>query len=625
MNMKLVKLLTLTLVGSILLSFAGMLPVYAQMEGDLTMVNPLSGDENFIFDTTMKSFGDTFIMEVWFEPNGSQNVFGWQLKIGYDTTLLDCVGDSLPTGHIFDGLGISHPPPVINEGTGEYFSLCSLISGYVTVSAPVVLVEITWEITASPSIVDPVLSCNFTFLSQGVTGGTYLLNDLGERLDLGYPGGYYEYSWLAPTEKPYLEVRDPVDGNSEIVGNSVGQILEIDIYIHNCSAAWEMISVSFELWYNTTLLSFVGTATNPEYDNGTFMESFVGPHEMGTFYIVVADFEGDEPIPPGAPIGENYFWAGVMKMPTINGTFEAPFPDGEGLLITLKVETLIQGLFPEIYTCALDLRNCHFYNRYGEELEKGTCQDGTYKMLPKVLGRSIDVFVCDYPEPFGGQGLMQPSDMFWPQKEVCLCANVTYNDWPEQGKDVAFQIIDPYGGTWAVLYGRTDEFGIARVCFRLPWPCDEFEYWFGEWTVVATVDIACEIKNDTLWFKYDHLVHITKVTLDKAEYAHCEYMEITVEFQSYAMQYYNVTITITALDETGVPFGYAYISTTIGGAVYCTYKVYEVGDSIHVVKWARAGTGTIIVGVLNDFPFNGGTAIGVAVEQPVTILAEWAI
>jgi hypothetical protein len=289
-------------------------------------------------------------------------------------------------------------------------------------------------------------------------------------------------------------------------------------------------------------------------------------------------------------------------------------------------------MFPEVASCALHLYDTKVGNWLSQPLPQDPSVDGAYSIRPKVLGRMIDIFT-QYPDPYGGQGIGKPSDMFWPQKEVILYAYVTYNEWPEQNKDVAFQVIDPHGDTYAVIYARTnssdnplDKTGYAEAHFRLPWPCDDPEYYFGEWTVIGTVDVACNIVNDTLTFKYDYLVRIVKVTTDKPKYAHCEYMNITVEFKSYAMQHYDVILTVTALDETGVPFGFVYVETSVGGAQYCSYKSFPPESvSIHVVKWARAGRGSIVVGVLNDWPASGGTVIsGPFTPITVDILAEWA-
>jgi len=225
-------------------------------------------------------------------------------------------------------------------------------------------------------------------------------------------------------------------------------------------------------------------------------------------------------------------------------------------------------------------------------------ENAMYTSCYKVLGRQIDLTACNYPDGFNGLGPNVPADMYWPQKEVCLHAKVTYNLWPEQQKDVAFEIIDPHGETYAILCARTDADGWARICFRLPWTCDNPEDYFGEWTVIATVDVACEHINDTMTFKYDYMVHIWKVTTDAPSYAHLECIHVTVDYGSAAMQTYEILLAISGLDETGVPFDYGYVWIAVGGAEYCTYANGTIGLDICIPKWARAGKATIHVNAL---------------------------
>ncbi len=247
----------------------------------------------------------------------------------------------------------------------------------------------------------------------------------------------------------------------------------------------------------------------------------------------------------------------------------------------------------------------------------------TYTAPYQVLGRQIDVYVCTYPAPYGGQGPDNPADLFWPQKEVCLCANVTYNLWPEQNKDVAFEVIDPWGDTYTILYDRTDADGVARICFRLPWMCDDPLYYFGVWEVIATVDVACEHINDTMEFKYDYMVHVWKVTTDATSYAHGEYIEVTIEYGSQAMQTYEILLTATGLDETGVPFDIGYAWVTVGGARYCTYANGSTTITLYIPKWARAGRATIHVSALwPGLPQDGGVAQFPLVTVDVSIRAE---
>jgi hypothetical protein len=108
-----------------------------------------------------------------------------------------------------------------------------------------------------------------------------------------------------------------------------------------------------------------------------------------------------------------------------------------------------------------------------------------------------------------------PCDDYYLAEKMVLFANATYADWPESQIDVAFQIIDPDKIIVAILYSRTDEFGIASVNWSLP--CTEGEL-FGNWTIVVTVNIAEVAVNDTLPFQYllhEHVVQVTSLMIGK--------------------------------------------------------------------------------------------------------------
>jgi hypothetical protein len=127
--------------------------------------------------------------------------------------------------------------------------------------------------------------------------------------------------------------------------------------------------------------------------------------------------------------------------------------------------------------------------------------------------RFIDVFTQR-----GGRGANQSSDMFQPQELVVLYANVTYNDNPVANKDVGFGVRPPNILDNINLTGsaRTNASGIAEWSFRIPWPTEDPEKKvFGEYRVVATVDIADQTVVDTLTFQVGWIIKITKIaTLD---------------------------------------------------------------------------------------------------------------
>lgn len=105
--------------------------------------------------------------------------------------------------------------------------------------------------------------------------------------------------------------------------------------------------------------------------------------------------------------------------------------------------------------------------------------------------RSIDLY-----SQRGGIGADEVGGVFLGNELIDLTANVTYNSWPEQNSLVAFQVIDPLNQTVAILFAQTNEEGLANTSLRIPTTPESV----GVWTIVSSVDIACEVVVDTMIF-----------------------------------------------------------------------------------------------------------------------------
>lgn len=640
MKSKTVKALSAYLVAMIVLGMLlafPVLPVHAQTTyvsvmnpdstHDLSLVDPTYWDaartyalkydihpadvHDLIFHSDTQG-GDKFYVDV--KCADGDNVWNWQVKLLFDASLLQCSEAFVPATSIFK-LAMN-PAPSINNVAGSVMLGSTQLSGDPGINGSDVLARIVFTVFQGAAYGE-YYSCNLTL------DDTYtFLKDPGMApKPFTEEEGYYELFWVIPSTTPYFEVVP-----YEYKATTLGQDVKIDIYVRDCDPSWEIIAFQGALMFNATLLE--GTT----YDAGTFLESSVNGGETGVLY-----FENIFGSDPNIPVGYNAWAFGAMVMPGPSG-WEEPFADGDGLLISLHFNAIYETQFPaEAWTDLTitnleknpldphDNLNCYGMNQYMGKIfiDPDLCDHGRYRAPVRVTGRMIDVFT-QYPDGFNGKGINEPSDMFFPQKEVILYANVTYNEWPEQQKDVAFQVIDPHGATWAIFSNKTNDVGVACVKFRLPWPCEVPEYWFGEWTVIATVDVACIVVNDTLTFHYDYLVHIWSVTPDKGSYKHCEDITVTIEFGTHAMQEYTVVITLTAVDETGVPFGYIYVELTVGGAIYCHYKDYSTDLRVHVVKFARAGVARLYACALSDFPFAGGYDLFDYPAVEVNIEAAWA-
>jgi hypothetical protein len=111
-----------------------------------------------------------------------------------------------------------------------------------------------------------------------------------------------------------------------------------------------------------------------------------------------------------------------------------------------------------------------------------------------VYGANIDVF-----SQRGGMGASVPSPSFCPGEAVLLYAIVAYKEWPEQNSDVTFQILNPHQDSF-VLYDRTNASGTAAVSFCLP-SLEHADCVLGTWRVIASVDVAEIVVDDTLEFQ----------------------------------------------------------------------------------------------------------------------------
>lgn len=234
------------------------------------------------------------------------------------------------------------------------------------------------------------------------------------------------------------------------------------------------------------------------------------------------------------------------------------------------------------------------------------------------FGRSIDVYTAR-----GGQGILGAfpypygwSDAYGPQEEVCVYANVTYNKAPVWYKPVEFVVREPNGTEIASYTAFTNEFGIAKVCFRIPWEANQAPTNFGNMSIEGRVDIAQVIVNDTVKFPYGWKLNINLVTIASQFALHRPgTMTVDVKICSIAITAsYPAFLQLTAADELGVPFGQALVplgSVPPGSTTY-------VGNTVPIPEWAYVGNGILYADLLNS------TAIGVPycpeVQTPFAIL-----
>jgi hypothetical protein len=601
------RIISLLMVLALLTSALAILPVKANPT--LLKVEP---DTNTFWSGT-HSPGYEFTISIIIEDVPDPGMYGWELWLYWDAGEIDCTGETLNNAIWSPNSGPLVAVP-INNAAGTYHQGVSGRSPAPPVTGTYWLVNLTFKIV-KPVPWHGVITSP---LHLGPPAGmTYCIVDkASNEIQHGYHDGVYYYIWSPPTENPHLEVEytgEPGVHEKTVSGKNIYKTpytFSVDVVIKNVKAGWILAGVEFLLFYNTTVLDVLSV------EEGTFFDAFAPPPQ----FWVNQTFETEGKIRVGYA---------VMDIPHLTP------PYGEGLIARITFNATYQEKFPASVSSDLNIEIdteagmvTYFVDKVGNDIPYDPEVDGKFTLVGYVIGKVIDLFT-QYPDPYGGQGPGAPSDMFWPQKEVELYAVVTYNEWPEQNKPVSFEVRNPYGTIMTILTGVTNSSGIAKVSFRMNWPCDKPEDLFGVWTVIATVDVACEMINDTLQFHYDYLVHWEKVTVyDPGEpgFAHCEYIEFTVNFSSYAMQTHWVYIAATLHDELNYPVITGTVATyvQIGGATWCTRKYYPANFRIHVDKSVHAGEGLIHISALTNPPYAGGYALCPEITAKVNILAKWA-
>jgi hypothetical protein len=412
----------------------------------------------------------------------------------------------------------------------------------------------------------------------------------------------------------------------------------IDVTLNRVHFAAMLVGYEFRLLYDDTQLAVVSVEEGPFLDDyapdGTWFQSYVEPNFYGPHILV-----------------------GGLILPNGTGDWNEPFPGAEeglegenGTIATITFEIIHQLPKPFNLTSEFGLFNILLVNPDAEEIpvETANVVNGTYfcSGFP-VQGYYLDIYggapnggygAVPFPAPFGGQGIGNPMDLVFPQSEVTLFAEVLYNYWPVQNKEVNIEVDGPYLHLWNndtqewyyepaenhfILLKETqisNGTGEAMFTFRMPWPCEEDL--MGVYLVTATVMIGDTVVMDTMYFYYEHLVKIFDVYTDKMFYTHDECVKITIEYGSHAMQTYDSLFSAAIKDELNVVIGLALMGKTVGGATFCTYENGSVVLTICIPKWAFVGYADIVVSVFDIDPTEGGFALGLPVflEDEIYIL-----
>jgi len=412
---------------------------------------------------------------------------------------------------------------------------------------------------------------------------------------------------------------------------SIGKEFDVNVKIGGPTAvglsfAWYLIGVEFRLYFDASLLEVVSITEGPFLKNGPW-------NRHGTWFVGV--YNPDSYFRPHVMVGE-------MLLPNMtNGVYDmTSWPNGTGTIVTIRFKAIKQEC-PDPFECELGLGplfpGAWAIDRDGlyVPIDEASNVNGTYIILPFAMpGSVVDVYGgakngglwTGYPAPFidpwGGQGANHWMDLVFPQSEITLYALVTHNYWPVQTKEVGFEIEGPFEkdgqGTlvkkepgydiWLKATSVTDEDGVAKLVFRMPWPCDDPENITGIWLVTVTARVGDEVVMDTMAYYYEYLVYWKKMTVTPYYYTHDDTVTVKVLYQTHSVQKYPAWFSIVLTDDLGVPVWIELVNATIGGATWCTWKSGDFTTKLEIPKWAFAGYAYIHISVYNKDPTDGGFA-----------------
>lgn len=118
-------------------------------------------------------------------------------------------------------------------------------------------------------------------------------------------------------------------------------------------------------------------------------------------------------------------------------------------------------------------------------------------VIPKPIGLAIDLY-----NQKGGLGPNEPSGDFAPKETMILTAFLTYYGEPVGYKFVAFEVIDPTGGSVLYRSNITNVNGLAQITFTIPIiPHMCLPEIFGRWIAFAVSSVSEQTVSDTLTFE----------------------------------------------------------------------------------------------------------------------------
>ena len=219
--------------------------VPGKAQAAISVINPLTSDGNFIFSTDTTAVGFKFNATLLTSGLGAQLVFGWQVRLNYNATVLNATRAFLAAAndpdYIFFGIPTIRPPP--SRTFGSVLLGDTSISSSASSATPKKLGIIEFQIILAPAT-DKTLSSSLNINN----GDTYLLDDALNEIVITKTGGSYEFSSplvvntiSIAVDKPQVIVGSTVTISGSITPVTAGAEVTI-FYKLNTDTSWGILA-----------------------------------------------------------------------------------------------------------------------------------------------------------------------------------------------------------------------------------------------------------------------------------------------------------------------------------------------------------------------------------------------
>jgi len=208
--------------------------------------------------------------------------------------------------------------------------------------------------------------------------------------------------------------------------------------------------------------------------------------------------------------------------------------------------------------------------------------------------------------------LFTTQKVFAPQQLVTLYADVSYNDAPvSAGYLVSFQVNGPSNEFENITIfgsGTTNATGLAAFSFRIPWPSDhQEEIVFGNWSALASVDIAQMTAIGTWTFLVGWILQITSITtlnsafMPQTTFFRQDVINFNLTVKNIATVTEPAAVTIEAVDADDYPM----FNITMQGLTFQPGES-QLNGSSRIPDTAAIGNATATAAIYTTLPDEGG-------------------